>query len=139
MKTKVQIILNLLLITAFFLITWIFVKKIGLDGFLGFQFKGKEISWEFFTGITFSTFAGSMLGVIYDRLQTAENQEGLWWNIALDAIKSARFGSSLLVSPFVVYYVFGSVYDKELDLAVFITCFQSGFFWERTFKLATVK
>lgn len=104
----------------------------------GWQYRGQEVSWFFFSLVVVSTFTGVFLGLLYEHVNEGSGA-AKWWNSLSSLVQTKRFGSALIAAPLIVYSVFNAVYDESLDGAIFFSCLQSGFFWERTFKLVSIR
>jgi len=115
------------------MISYFWASGFGGELIYGWQYRGHEISWFFFGLVVVATILGVFLGLLYEHINDHDGAE-TWWRRLPSLIHTKRFGSALIAAPLIVYAVFSSVYDANLDGAIFFSCLQSGFFWERTFK-----
>ena len=125
---------NLICFTFLLGLAYFWASGYAKDISFGWQFRGQEVSWIFFALVVVSTVVGVFLGLLYEHVNE-RSANGKWWSNLSSLMNTKRFGSAFIASPLIVYSVFNGVYDEGLDGAVFFSCLQSGFFWERTFKM----
>jgi hypothetical protein len=135
LKTSV----NIVLIVSFGLLAYQVAATLGSGQLFGFQYRGQDVSLLTFAWIAFATVLGTVLGSIYAFLGKQSQAGSPWWRSAIEAMKSPRFGMSLLVTPIIVFVVFDQVDHKNADLGIALFCLQSGFFWDRTFDVVAGK
>jgi hypothetical protein len=126
-------VFNIVLVALFGLLAYQVTATLGSGDLFGFQYKGQDVSLTTFAGITLATLLGTILGSIYAFIGKQAQSTTSWWRLMADAVKTPRFGMSLLVTPIVVFVVFDQIDLKNADFGVALFCLQSGFFWDRTF------
>lgn len=111
---------------------------IGTGKLFGLTYKGHEISAYALLSIAGATFFGAILGSIYEHLENSSENEA-WWTSIGAALRTKRFGMSLLATPLIVFIVFDQVYSRDIDIGLGLFCLQSGFFWNRIISLIKPK